>query len=1023
MFKKNKYVIERDFEKKSFIRWRGQFWFQLLIFLLQTAFAAMMALIIGTLSKVIWYCISSLFLNLVTQTFWGVNRFPVFDPSYLQFLIVQSLTGQDMQYNNSLIVTFIMLGVFIYFEAIGIRRWRNWIQLYSNRSLNQTRWANLREIDRVYKLVPDRNKFYPGKSGALIAHIHGTSLIFATLHPILWLVQIIKTPLRLTREEFPRWYKSLRPHLMTCFPGLFKDQETVEGGFAGFYWIDDAATHDNVDGATRAGKDQRLGYPRIDVLRRAQIKDTLVDTDAKNEDAKMSYIPLRKAGYEVQLINILDVDWTESWNPFQTALDYAIDGEWDKARDEAMVVVQIIGSNSNPDQRQDDIWNSSAQNTQLAIILILLWLAIEYDDPTIATPASVPQFINSMNAFNDPENKNLDGLTQYLNMLAEIDPRPPILNEALLKAGPYLGSSGDTKTSIMFTLLEQVSLFASETVARLTSQSTVKVADYGFPRLIKGRFDAQYAGFVAMVQLINTDTGVVIEQDKLKISRSGVIEYPFQHFFPANWTVRFDLDQEQNPHYVRDHYVELSGVKRERRKLNKEVLRDKYSKKPLFRIVREKKKTKLLEHTSFSYDLRYTENPIAIFIITPQNNDNYAKLASLFVGQVFSINTAIAANITRRKMDHRIIYKLNEFSMFPRIPGFDNFLTRGLTYGHIVDIYLQDRSQLSKHYTEHEANEIEHQMLTTYYVQSKDADENEALSKSLGEVEVQKENANFQAGHDRQNKGNIQSVTEKRPLMTAKEVAELLDGEIIITRRAKRLDKRFKKVRPLPIFATGILTLPNARDLIGKSFRLDYYTTDLNLKNKNKHLSYDDLFPDFKPYFYALKDRIRAQEGDTGVTRDTHDVNESMQTETSTKQAKRSSDSTNFENESDTVEPPTEKEIWLDNFLEDPSKPFFSEDDLDNQNQMTQIEQFMGSLLQNTPQNQRTREMDIALSLAEEGELFAQYPNWNTNSMMLNLFKKDTDEVWKIEEYKRDYQKKQILKELQIPMIERRDYE
>src|SRR5699024_9624233 len=161
-------------------------------------------------------------------------------------------------------------------------------------------------------------------------------------HPILWLKQIGKKLVGLNRETFPGYYQTLRPKLMNLkfTKRWFKGQETVEGGFTGFYWIDPKPTHAITTGATRSGKDQRRGYIFIDIMRRAEIQPNIIDTDAKNEDAKMSFIPLQKAGYEVQLLNIADTDWSESWNPFQVALNYAMDGELDKARDEAIVIVQ-----------------------------------------------------------------------------------------------------------------------------------------------------------------------------------------------------------------------------------------------------------------------------------------------------------------------------------------------------------------------------------------------------------------------------------------------------------------------------------------------------------------------------------------------------------------------------------------------------------------------------------------------------------------------------------------------------------
>ena len=859
----NRYEKARSYEKQSQIRLRGQFWFQLIIFIGYCAVGIVVALLVGTLAGALWYIIRSGLGNMALNLF-NVYFKPAFSWDYLQQYVMFSLSG-GVLHEHSYIIWAIMLLVFAIFCRLGVKNWYDWVQKFGDRTTNQNRWATLNEIERTYVLIPDRNKFYKGPAGQPISHISGYAFAFFKLHPLLWLKQVVKAPLGLNRESFPKWYQQVRPRLMQLplLNKYFDAQRTVEGGFQGFYWIDPKPTHAITIGATRSGKDQRRGYIFIDIMRRAEIQPNIIDTDAKNEDAKMSFIPLQKAGYEVQLLNIADTDWSESWNPFQVALNYAMAGELDKARDEAMVIVQIIGSSSSS-EGGNDIWDKTAEDTQLAIILILLWLAMEQDDQTLATPAGVPQFINSVNQFNDPKDKNLDGLTQYFNMLRKLYPMPPIINEAILKAGSYLGATGDTKSSVMFTLQSRSSLFASETVARLTSRSTIQISDYGFPRMLKVNVPTDYAGATAMVELYKRQDDQAqahyLEQDAVKVSRAGAIQYPFQHVFPDDWLIKIHFADKGNPKHLQKSWLQISGEKRIKRQLNHQIKVDPQSQRPVKQVVSYPLQQHLInDEIPATFSLRYSEKPKAVFIVTPQSNDNYAAIASLFLGQVFSVNTQIASEITRRKMDRQIIYKLNEFSMFPRIPGFDNFLTRGLTYGHIVDMYVQDDVQVAKHYSESEAKEIMNNMLTQFHIQTKDRDTNQAVSDRLGEIEVQKEIVNSQMGEQQQDKGNRQVSIDKMPLLSAKELEELNDGEMVIMRTAKRNDKKWRRIRPLPIFDTGKTLMPYARDLIGQTYRLDYYTTDLRIKNNTKHLSYQDIFQDYSGYYQQLAAQVNPE--------------------------------------------------------------------------------------------------------------------------------------------------------------------
>lgn len=346
----------------------------------------------------------------------------------------------------------------------------------------------------------------------------------------------------------------------------------------------------------------------------------------------------------------------------------------------------------------------------------------------------------------------------------------------------------------------------------------------------------------------------------MKVSRAGVIQYPFQHVFPDDWLIKIHFADKGNPKHLQKSWLQISGEKRIKRQLNHQIKVDPQSQRPVKQVVSYPLQQHLInDEIPATFSLRYSEKPKAVFIVTPQSNDNYAAIASLFLGQVFSVNTQIASEITRRKMDRQIIYKLNEFSMFPRIPGFDNFLTRGLTYGHIVDMYVQDDVQVAKHYSESEAKEIMNNMLTQFHIQTKDRDTNQAVSDRLGEIEVQKEIVNSQMGEQQQDKGNRQVSIDKMPLLSAKELEELNDGEMVIMRTAKRNDKKWRRIRPLPIFDTGKTLMPNARDLIGQTYRLDYYTTDLRIKNNTKHLSYQDIFQDYSGYYQQLAAQVNPE--------------------------------------------------------------------------------------------------------------------------------------------------------------------
>ncbi|GLY46150.1 conjugal transfer protein [Leuconostoc lactis] len=978
LFRRN-YQAERQFMRHNYIRLRGRTWFLTLYGILSTlfvcAFVIYCTILLDFLIRVTGSYLSTFgnylrsniwqspnqedFLNMAKAVFMPANMFSIFG-------------------RLTIVTTIFMLIMFLLFEKLwALGKVYDWYQTFRDLTRNTNRFATVREVDTTYKLVPDRNKFYSGAPGQPVLHTSGYTLEFFMFHPFLWAIQWVKRPLGMNSLEFSGIYKRLRPTLIARFPNLYKNQLTVKGGFEGFYWVDTSNTHSKTTGMTRSSKDQMRGYPLIDILRRAEVKWNIVDTDAKNEDAKMSFQALREAGYDVRLLNIMEPSESESWNPLELAIDYAFDGDWDNVNTELSKVVQVIGGSAGEETTQKDIWDSAAESTIRSVMLAVLDIAVRHQDKSMVTIANVLQFINDMSHFSDSEG---DGLTKYINMLGTL-PRTPVRNMIRLNASEYLSATGDTKSSISFSVMNRLNLFASESITRLTSFNTINLTDLGFPRILKFKFSKSFAGLHVGVNIFEKDKHKPLEKDKLTISQSGVLTYPIHHKLPAEWQIELNLDQSGNAVQKRKLRYILNGQIVQRRRLNGQLKLDKYSKQPEIKcLINTLKAIGTTEKPEV--ELRYSERPMAVFIVTPQSNDDFSALASLFISQVFSVNTDIASRITRRKMDNWILYKLNEFSMFPRIPGFTNILTRGLTYGHLVDLYIQTLTQPRLHYSEMETNDINGNTGNWFHILSNDEQTNEALSKQLGEIEVQTESVNSQIGLDRQDCGNRMVQLNKVRLLDAKEIGELTPREMITIRTIKRTDKKGQDVRPLPIFATENYSLPMAYKLLGKKFSLDYYTADLNLKARYNQLAYDDLYQNFKPFF----DELRI------LTNEAQDVNTQRQT----------SNSNGFIDEVVAADVPSNnnngnesEEERLDHWFVniDWNGPFLTEEQLAQQKVTHDIEDLIRV---NIPRDNYQNDQQITASTSLQNHTFMNLNRNNNYQVIYDLIGRNKKTLWKI---------------------------
>ncbi len=108
--------------------------------------------------------------------------------------------------------------------------------------------------------------------------------------------------------------------------------------------------------------------PLIDILSRAQKKSSMLVNDSKGELYQMSYETLRKRGYEVEVLNIQNPDFSMSYNPLQQIIDYAKDGYYDETQQAVNSLSSSIYVDPNAKDK-DKFWQNSSINLLNSLIL------------------------------------------------------------------------------------------------------------------------------------------------------------------------------------------------------------------------------------------------------------------------------------------------------------------------------------------------------------------------------------------------------------------------------------------------------------------------------------------------------------------------------------------------------------------------------------------------------------------------------------------------------------------------------
>lgn len=269
------------------------------------------------------------------------------------------------------------------------------------------------ELKKQYKIIPAKEKEYEGSGGVIVAGLH----------------------------------EQMKPYRLM---------------------IDESPVHTMVIGITRSGKGETFVVPMLDVLSRAQDKPSIVVNDPKGELAGASYHTLKKRGYEVYVLNLIQQQMGMGFNPLQMVIDAWKKGDKVTAQQYASSIGHSLYHDPNA---KDPFWSNSAKSLVTAIILAITEDALERGQEEKINMYSVANLLSTLGSQEDAQGNN--ELDKYFQ-------RRPNQNPAKIMYATSEFAEGKTRSSIFSIAMEKLQIFTLEPNARLTSYNSLEFTDVGF---------------------------------------------------------------------------------------------------------------------------------------------------------------------------------------------------------------------------------------------------------------------------------------------------------------------------------------------------------------------------------------------------------------------------------------------------------------------------------------------------------------------------------------------------------------
>ena len=197
--------------------------------------------------------------------------------------------------------------------------------------------------------------------------------------------------------------------------------------------------------------------------------------------------------------------------------------------------------------------------------------------------------------------------------------------------------------------------------------------------------------------------------------------------------------------------------------------------------------------------LGFGEQPMAVFISSPETNMAYESVFTTFFTQI-SFQLSLEATLNGGKLERPVEFIFDEFGNIPRIPRLENIMTICLGKNIRYTFVIQSYSQLEDIYGTKVANIIIENCATEYFLLSKDLETRKHFSELLGEITVTDIS---RSGKELSLEKNFTESLSAKDLISPYELRELKQGECIIVRSINRKDRYGSDITPYPIVNRG----------------------------------------------------------------------------------------------------------------------------------------------------------------------------------------------------------------------------
>ncbi|MDU2661609.1 MAG: type IV secretory system conjugative DNA transfer family protein [Clostridioides difficile] len=605
-------------------------------------------------------------------------------------------------------------------------------------------------------------------------------------------------------------------------------------------YIDPSDIHVILIGTPRSGKGEGIILVYIDILSRAEDKASLIINDVKGELCGLSKDVLEKRGYEVKVLNLMEMDNSHGYNPLEIIKEAYQEGDFGEAQLRCRTFTHSIYYDKNA---TDKTWDEASMDVASALILAICEKCLKTNEEKKKLSKDELKYWE-----NEEKKFNLYSVARMLSELGSDETSVgtaldlyfdslPTTSIAKLQYSTIKFTKSKTRSSLLFSASRKLQIYTYEKIARFTAENDINLQEIGFfkrdEKKVKIRIlDEIYKGDSEeyLKSVLSQNANI----DDFEKSKDKVELY----------NVKDEIVIYKNQFISDEMFLENVLASN----LKNEDISDKI----------EVNTTRIYWGDAGTYEMYYevaddkNSKPTAVFLTIPDSDKSNHTLGTIFISQLYRILSKKLEQKEDGKCDRDVRFILDEFGSMVPIEDFSSKLSVCLGKRISFFLVIQSYQQLKDSYGESYQGILDYSGMTIYLKTTNSKTANE-VSEQIGDKTMI---VNSRNGTVLELNKQITESLDKERVIRYDDLMALEIGENVVVRPMHRKDLKGNPIKPYPIYNTEKTKMKFRYEYLQDTFTGSPSMRNILVKNTHKDIILENIKADFSeeiPELIAVK--------------------------------------------------------------------------------------------------------------------------------------------------------------------------